>query len=86
MTLPGGTIFLNTILLVLATSVTTIECQTFTSVPAHFYPFGPDFGDGTVPVNDDGGSGELSISIPFPYFDNLHSSLYVSTFTKKHYM
>ena len=50
--------------------------------PAHFYPYGPDVGDETVPVNDDGSTGVIQIATKFPYFDDIHDSLYVSTFVR----
>ena len=44
----------------------------------NFYPFGENEGDQVVPRNDDGSSGEVPISIPFPFFDHNHKSLFVS--------
>ena len=44
-----------------------------------FYPFGTSEGDQVVPRNDDGSSGEVPISIAFPFFDQNHKSLFVST-------
>ena len=46
---------------------------------AHLYPYGPGVGDSTAPVNDDGSTDSVTISASFPYFDVLHTSLYVST-------
>ena len=43
-----------------------------------FYPYGVSEGDAVLPPNDDGNSGEIQISILFPYFDKNHGSLYVS--------
>ena len=43
-----------------------------------FYPYGVSEGDTALPANDDGSSGEISISILFPYFDRNHDSLFVS--------
>ena len=43
-----------------------------------FYPFGTSEGDQVVSRNDDGSSGEVQISIPFPFFDQYHNSLFVS--------
>ena len=43
-----------------------------------FYPYGLSEGDTALPANDDGSSGEIQISIPFPYFDQNHNSLFVS--------
>ena len=43
-----------------------------------FYPFGTSEGDQIVTPNDDGSSGEVQISIPFPFFDQYHNSLFVS--------
>ena len=45
---------------------------------SEFYPFGEFQGDSSVPANDDESSGEVQLSIPFPYFDKNHESLFVS--------
>lgn len=51
------------------------------SVPlGEFYPYGVDQGDSVVPRDDDNSSGEIRISVLFPYFDRNHDSLYVSDF------
>ena len=44
----------------------------------NFYPFGVSEGDKVVTPNDDGSSGEVSISFPFPFFGQDHNSLFVS--------
>ena len=44
----------------------------------NFYPFGQSEGDRLLPRNDDGSSGMVQISIPFPFFDQNHDSLFVS--------
>ena len=44
----------------------------------NFFPFGASEGDQTVPSNDDGSSGRVLISVPFPFFDQNHNSLFVS--------
>ena len=44
----------------------------------NFYPFGQSEGDQVVPPNDDGGSGKVPISFPFPFFGQDHLSLFVS--------
>ena len=44
----------------------------------NFYPFGESEGDRLLPKNDDQSSGSVPISIPFPYFDQYHNSLFVS--------
>ncbi|XP_073243989.1 sushi domain-containing protein 2-like [Porites lutea] len=44
-----------------------------------FYPYGVRNGDTALLPNDDGGSGEIHVSILFPYFDRNHGSLYVNT-------
>ena len=46
----------------------------------NFYPYGTQNGDTTVPTNDDGSSGRVNIMFPFPFFDEEHESLFVSTF------
>ena len=43
-----------------------------------FYPYGRNEGDAIVPRNDDGSSGIIDISFPFPFFDRDHNFLYVS--------
>ena len=48
------------------------------SAPQHFYPYGPDVGDETAPVNDDGGTDAIEVSTQFPFFNERHTSLYVS--------
>ena len=47
---------------------------------SQFYPYAVSNGDTALSPNDDGGSGKITLSIPFQYFDRYHSSLYVSTF------
>ena len=44
----------------------------------NFYPFGTNEGDQSVPSNDDNNSGEVQLSIPFPFFDEYQKSLFVS--------
>ena len=44
----------------------------------NFYPFGESEGDKVVTPNDDGSSGEVSISFPFPFFGQDRNSLFVS--------
>ncbi|XP_070567836.1 sushi domain-containing protein 2-like [Ptychodera flava] len=44
-----------------------------------FYPYGAEVGDNINLINDDGSSGEIFISIPFPFFDQDHDSLWVNT-------
>ena len=43
-----------------------------------FYPFGQSERDQLLPPNDDQSSGTVPISIPFPFFDQNHDSLFVS--------
>ncbi|XP_013419175.1 sushi domain-containing protein 2 [Lingula anatina] len=43
------------------------------------YPYGLAEGDATVPVSDDGGTGEIALAAGFPFFDQVHSSLYVNS-------
>ncbi|XP_078360279.1 protein mesh-like [Oculina patagonica] len=45
----------------------------------NFYPFGQNEGDQLLPKNDDESSGPVPISVPFPYFDKYHNSLFVNT-------
>ncbi|XP_074609533.1 protein mesh-like isoform X5 [Acropora palmata] len=44
-----------------------------------FYPYGANEGDTFLQPNDDESSGEVEISVRFPYFDRYHDSLYVNT-------
>ena len=52
----------------------------FTVPLSDFYPYGVGEGDTALPANDDGSSGEISISMLFPYFDRNHDSLFVSKY------
>ena len=70
--------FSVTCLALLSLAPTEVTGQVF-SAPAHFYPYGPGVGDSTAPVNDDGSTGRIQINASFPYFDQDHSSLYVSS-------
>ena len=55
------------------------EILTSKAVTPNFYPFGESEGDRLLLKNDDQSSGSVPISIPFPYFDQYHNSLFVST-------
>ena len=46
----------------------------------HFYPYGQDAGDVFMEPEDDGSSGNVSLSIPFGFFGNYYSWLWVSGF------
>ena len=46
--------------------------------PVHFYPY-CCCGDIKAPVNDDGSTGQISLTANFKFFNNFYSSLYVST-------
>ena len=70
---------LGTALLALGALLSATATAAPLPAPAHFYPYGPGVGDRTAPVNDDGSTGVIPISTPFPYFDVPHESLYVST-------
>ena len=48
------------------------------NVPAIFYPFGSDVGDSVAPVNDDGSTDNIPISMGFPFFNSTNVNLYVS--------
>ena len=48
------------------------------NVPAIFYPFGSDVGDSVAPVNDDGSTANIPISMGFPFFNSTNVNLYVS--------
>ncbi|CAH2318175.1 alpha-tectorin-like [Pelobates cultripes] len=42
------------------------------------YPYGPSEGDQTTPVEDDGASAEIPISVPFKFFSKEYNSLFVN--------
>lgn len=44
-----------------------------------FYPYGPDNGDSTLFINDDGYAGPIPISTAFNFFATPYSSLFVNT-------
>ena len=75
MFLPGSSWALMAFAVLLSAAVSG---QVFPA-PAHLYPYGPGAGDTTAPVEDDGNSGEVPVSPPFPFFGAPYDSLYVST-------
>ena len=45
-----------------------------------FYTFGLEAGDSALPPNDDRSSGRINLQRgSFPYFDDVHTALFVST-------
>ena len=44
---------------------------------AGFYTFGRTAGDASLRPNDDGSSPAISLNVSFPFFDMLHSTVYV---------
>ncbi|XP_070554196.1 uncharacterized protein [Ptychodera flava] len=46
---------------------------------AHFYPYGPEFGDNVNLLADDGSSGQVNISTDFTYFGEQFDSLWINT-------
>ena len=44
---------------------------------ANFYTFGGAAGDASLRPNDDDSSPAISLNVPFPFFDILHSTVYV---------
>ena len=44
-----------------------------------FIPFGPSAGDATLFKNDDGFAGPIRISVAFPFFSKVYTSLFVNT-------
>jgi len=63
---------------VLSSVVTPGDSITDPSIPSIFYPYGPDQGDTTAPVQDDGYVGPINIPGGFPFFGTSRSALYVS--------
>ena len=45
---------------------------------SEFYPFGEEAGDTEIPSNDDDSSSAVDLPLPFPFFDTLHQTVYVS--------
>ena len=46
---------------------------------ANFYPFGSTNGDTALPPNDDGSSAPITLSMPFPFFDETRAMVFVSS-------
>lgn len=56
---------------------------TITGYPlSQFYPFGLSAGDSNLPSNDDRSTSSIHISVPFPFFGQSYSSIYVSILCK----
>ena len=49
-------------------------------IPRSFLPFGPDHGDLTVPISDDGYTDEISLGTDVVIFGSSHNRLYVSQY------
>lgn len=45
---------------------------------SQFYPYGSTAGDNNLPANDDGSTPSINVSVPFPFFGQSYSSIYVS--------
>ncbi len=45
-----------------------------------FYPYGESVGDSALIPNDDGSTTDISLTVPFPFFDRDHSTIFVSHF------
>ena len=67
------------LLLLVCDEILTSMAVTLPPTRLNFYPFGESEGDRLLTKNDDESSGSVPISIPFPYFDQYHNSLFVST-------
>ena len=52
---------------------------------SEFYPFGVEAGDTEIPSNDDGSSSAVDLPLPFPFFDTLHQTVYVSVLVMQWY-
>lgn len=46
-----------------------------------FYPFGSEAGDSSLPSNDDGSSGSITLSFTFPFFGTDYRMVYVRIYT-----
>ena len=44
----------------------------------NFYPFGSTAGDTALPSNDDGSSAPITLSMPYPFFDENRAMVFVS--------
>ena len=63
------------VLLLLAVSITALTDPT---LPAIFFPFGTDVGDGIVPVADDASSSAINTATGFRFFSVSRNTAYVS--------
>ena len=55
----------------------SVSLQTFPH-NNHFYPYGPDVGDSTLPGRDDDSSPEISMATELVFFDTAYDSIWVS--------
>ena len=53
--------------------------------PDVLFPYGLGESDDFMPTTVDGNSGELPITVSFPFFDKDHDSLFVSTHVPFHF-
>ena len=75
------TIF-SIIIFVLQCVFTTV-IPTTTNKPANatsiMYPYGSGLCDYLVPKNDDGSEGPIDLSVPFPFFNKVYSTIFINT-------
>ena len=71
-------LILTPLLLLVCDEILISIAVTASPARSNFYPFGESEGDQLLAKNDDQSSGSVPISIPFPYFDQYHNSLFVS--------
>ena len=74
----------KSLLLVAIANAFLTQLTNVTGIPlADFYPFGSGSNDIAVATTNDGSSPRISLSTPFPFFNEDHSTLYVSGMYKK---
>ena len=73
---------LQSVVLALMTysSFTFVVCDAYSPVrkPGNFFDFGTYAGDVTVEESDDGSSGNVALSVKFPFYGHRYNSIFVS--------
>ena len=78
---PSSKMHLLVVVALLSCCLASVDSLSDPRLPNIFYPFGTDVGDRTAPVNDDGYTAPVPISIGFPFFNTTRRSLFVSSRT-----